>query len=259
MGRVQDKTIIVTGAAHGLGKSTAGLLAKEGAKIILTDVDVDAVENTAREIRDLGGRADFFRHDVSRPDDWEQVFSHALSSHGKLDGLVNNAGFGTYNDIETVTLEQWRSIMAVNLDGTFIGTQLAIRSMKTTGGGTIVNIASVAAFVGAPNLAAYSASKAGVHLLTKSAAVYCGQRGYNIRVNSVHPGLVETRAGIEMARLATSAPNDDDAIKFFSSLHPLGRIGRPEEVAYAVLYLASDESSFVTGSALVIDGGYTAI
>jgi NAD(P)-dependent dehydrogenase (short-subunit alcohol dehydrogenase family) len=259
MGRVAGKIILITGAANGIGRAAAELLAEEGATVILTDVDSEAGEQLAEALSGAGRSTEFMLHDVSSESQWKEVMVRVLQHYGRLDVLVNNAGFGTYNDIETVTLEQWRRIMAVNLDGTFIGTQLAIRTMKETGGGAIINISSIGALIGSPSLAAYSASKAGVHLLTKCAAVYCGQKQYNIRVNSVHPGLVDTRSGVEMARLATGLEDDHAAIQAFTSLHPIGRLGKPADIAAGILYLASDESDFMTGSALVLDGGFTAI
>jgi NAD(P)-dependent dehydrogenase (short-subunit alcohol dehydrogenase family) len=259
MGRVAGKIILITGAANGIGRAAAERLAEEGGTVILTDIDAEAGSQLAETLCGQGRRAEFMPHDVSSEAQWQEVMGQVRKVHGRLDVLVNNAGFGTYNDVETVTLEQWRRIMAVNLDGTFIGTQLAIRSMKETGGGCIINISSIGALIGSPSLAAYSASKAGVHLLTKCAAVYCGQKQYNIRVNSIHPGLVDTRAGLEMARLATGLQDDQAAIEAFTALHPIGRLGTPADIASGILYLASDESGFMTGSALVLDGGFTAI
>lgn len=259
MARVLDKTILITGAANGLGAAAARALSREGAMVWLSDIDDAAGASVANEIKAAGGRARYVHHDVSQPDEWERIFAQMRAAHGRLDVLVNNAGGGTYNDIESVSFQEWRRIMSINLDATFLGTQMAIKWMKETGGGSIVNVSSIAAFIGSPNLAAYCAAKAGIHLLSKSSAVYCGQRGYKIRVNSIHPGLVDTKAGKEMARLATGLPTDEQAIAAFTALHPIGRIGIPDDIANGILYLASDESSFVTGTHLVIDGGFTAI
>jgi NAD(P)-dependent dehydrogenase (short-subunit alcohol dehydrogenase family) len=259
MNRVKDKIILITGAANGLGSAAARRLAQEGAIVFLSDIDDVSGNAVTEDINSAGGRAQYLHHDVSQPADWERVFSDIRASHNRLDVLVNNAGGGTYNDIETVSFQEWRRVMSLNLDATFLGTQMAIVWMKETGGGSIVNMSSVAAFIGAPNLAAYCAAKAGIHLLSKSSAVYCGQKGYKIRVNSIHPGVIDTKAGKEMVRLATGLPTDEEAIAAFTALHPIGRIGSSEDVADGILYLASDESSFVTGTHLIIDGGYTAI
>lgn len=258
MNRVTGKTILITGAANGLGREAAKLLAAEGGKVWVTDIDDVGGKEVVAEITEAGGKAHYLHHDVSSPEAWDDVFTIIKSKETRLDILVNNAGGGTYNDIETVTFKEWRRIISINLDSTFLGTQLAIKWMKETGGGSIVNVSSVAAFSGAPNLAAYCAAKAGIHMLSKSAAVYSGQKGYKIRVNSIHPGLVDTKAGREMAMLATGAP-EEQAIQAFTALHPIGRIGEPIDIANGILYLASDESSFVTGTHLIIDGGFTAI
>lgn len=257
MKRLQDKTAIITGAASGLGQAMAERFAEEGAKLLLTDINTEAGEALAATLRDQGHDVVFSRQDVTSEDDWQDLFESLEQHHGKLDVLVNNAGGGTYNDIETLTLKQWQSIIRLNLDSTFLGIQCAIASMKETGGGSIINLSSVGGLVGSPNLVAYSAAKAGVKLLTKSTAVHCGQHGYNIRINSIHPGLIKTPAGIEMATKATNmSPADAEAA--FATLHPIGRIGLPREIADGAVFLASDESSFMTGSELVIDGGYTA-
>nr|WP_229819102.1 glucose 1-dehydrogenase [Kordiimonas sediminis] len=257
MGRVSDKVCLVTGGANGLGEASVRLLAKEGAKVIITDIDDAKGSALADEICKSGGEALFLSHDVTSEDVWKNVFQTVLEKYGRLDVLVNNAGGGTYNDIETLSLEDWRKIISFNMDSTFIGTQLAVKSMKETGGGSIINMSSVGGLVGSPNLVAYSAAKAGVKLFTKSVAVHCGNNNYNIRVNSVHPGLIKTVSGIDMASKATGM-SPEEAEAAFASLHPIGRIGKPEEIAQMVLFLASDESSFTTGAEFVVDGGYTA-
>lgn len=257
MNRITDKICLVTGAANGLGEASSRLLAKEGGTVILTDIDVERGESLAQEIRDTGAQALFIRHNVTSEEDWNRVFTTVLDRYGKLDVLVNNAGGGTYNDVETLSLEDWKNIISLNLDSTFLGTQLAIKSMKDTGGGSIINMSSVGGLVGSPNLVAYSAAKAGVKLFTKSVALHCGAQNYNIRVNTVHPGLIKTKSGMEMASKATGM-SVEDAETAFAAMHPIGRIGIPLEIANMVLFLASDESSFATGGEFVVDGGYTA-
>nr|WP_269473303.1 glucose 1-dehydrogenase [Kineobactrum salinum] len=240
-----------------MGEAMVRLLIAEGAQVVLTDIDAEAGGKLAQVLRDEGASALFLEHDVTDEAAWRTVFDRLLQEYGRLDVLVNNAGGGTYNDLETLSLAEWRKIISLNLDSTFIGTQMAVRIMKGSGGGSIINLSSVGGLVGSPNLVAYSAAKAGVKLFSKSAAIHCGQRGYNIRINTVHPGLVKTRSGMEMAEQATGMAAAE-AEAAFASMHPIGRIGRPEEIASAVLYLASDEASFATGAEFVIDGGYTA-
>lgn len=257
MGRLDGRVAIVTAGAQGIGAAIVERLAEEGARVLATDIATAMGEALVARLKSRGLDVAFAPHDAASEDDWKRVWAQAEADYGRVHVLVNNAGIGTNNDIETLTLPAWRQIMAVNLDGTFVGTQLAVLHMKSRGGGSIVNISSVGGIVGTSNLVAYSASKAGVRLLTKCVAVHCGQRRYGIRVNSVHPGLVRTAAGMEMARLATGL-DDAAAEQAFAGLHPIGRIGEPRDIADAVLYLASDESSFVTGAELVVDGGYTA-
>jgi len=257
MNRITDKIYLLTGAANGLGEASARLLAKEGGKVFLTDIDEERGNIVSQEINNSGFQAHFIKHDVTSEDDWANVFKRINDEYGKLDVLVNNAGGGTYNNVETLTLEDWRNILTLNMDGTFIGTQMAIKTMKGSGGGSIINMSSVAGLVGSPNLVAYSTAKAGIKLFTKSVAVHCGAQKYNIRVNSVHPGLIKTASGMEMATKATGM-NIEEAEAAFASMHPIGRIGQPDDIANMVLFLASDESSFATGCEFVVDGGYTA-
>ena len=257
MGRIEGKVCLITGAASGLGEATARLLAAEGGRLVLTDINTEKGEALARELCQAGNEATFLPQDVTQEEDWHSDFDTLLGQYGKIDVLVNNAGGGTYNDLETLSLNEWRTIISLNLDSTFLGTQLAVKAMKETGGGSIINLSSVGGLVGSPNLVAYSAAKAGVKLFTKCAAIHCGQQGYNIRINSIHPGLIKTESGMEMASKATGM-SPEQAEVAFAAMHPIGRIGKPHEIATAVLYLASDESSFATGAEFVIDGGYTA-
>jgi 3(or 17)beta-hydroxysteroid dehydrogenase len=207
----------------------------------------------AREIRDRGGSALFFRHDVSSEEAWRNVMRRTLEEFGGLDILVNNAGVIIYKTIEDTSLGDWRRLMSVNLDGVFLGTKFAIENMRKRGGGSIINIASVAGLIGNPDAAAYHASKGGVRSFTRAAAIECSKAGYgyNIRVNSIYPGVINTQ-------MADDLKKEDAKYKTALSWHAMGHFGEPEDVAYGVLYLASDESKFMTGSELVIDGGWTA-
>jgi 3(or 17)beta-hydroxysteroid dehydrogenase len=243
MNRVKGKTALVTGASLGLGRATATLLADEGARVILTDI-LDAEGGAlADEIISRGGEAD-----------WARVMAATTSRFGPLDILVNNAGVALSANVEETTLEQWRWLISINLDGVFLGTRAAIGVMKGRGG-SIINLSSIEGLIGDPNLAAYNASKGGVRLFTKSAALHCAKAGYRIRINSVHPGYIWT----PMVEGYAGSQDDPEAAKAaIAALHPMGHIGQPDDIAYGVLYLSSDESKFVTGAELVIDGGYTA-
>jgi NAD(P)-dependent dehydrogenase (short-subunit alcohol dehydrogenase family) len=193
------------------------------------------------------------KHDVTSETGWKSVIDRTLEEFGRLDVLVNNAGVIIYNKIEDTSLAEWRWIMSVNLDGVFLGTKFAIAAMKKNGGGSIINIASVAGLIGNPDASAYHASKGGVRSLSKAAAIECSKAGYdyNIRVNSIYPGVINTH-------MADDLKQDEIKYKTALSWHAMGRFGEPQDVAYGVLYLASDESRFLTGSELVIDGGWTA-
>lgn len=255
MGRVADKVAIVTGGALGIGRASAALLAREGAKVVVTDILVEEGEAAVEEIRKAGGEARFLEHDVTSEEAWRRVVADTVAAHGRLDILVNNAGLGIGGTAEDTMLEDWRKLMAVNLDAVFIGTREAIAAMKVSGGGSIVNLSSIEGLIGDPNLAAYNASKGGVRIFTKSAALHCAKAGHRIRVNSVHPAYIWT----PMVENFLKAQGDlESGKRFLESLHPIGHLGEPDDIAYGILYLASDEAKFVTGSELVIDGGYTA-
>jgi 3(or 17)beta-hydroxysteroid dehydrogenase len=252
MGRVQDKVALITGGASGIGLAAAQLLVDEGARIILTDRD-ELQATTALEA--LAQRATFKKLDVTSEDDWLAVTDTVLRDFGRIDILVNSAGVSLLKDIEATTLDEWRALMAVNLDGTFLGCKHAVRVMKDRGGGAIVNMSSVAGIVGTSHLAAYSASKGGVRLLTKSVALHCARKGYNIRCNSVHPSFADTPM---LQAMVDSARNPEKLASSFAAAAPLGRIAQPIEVARTILFLASDEASFTTGAEFVVDGGLTA-
>lgn len=253
MDRVKGKVAIVTGGAGGLGRAQARLLAKEGAKVVVTDTGVVQGKKVAQEINGQGGEAVFIQHDVSNETQWQKVIHDTLEQFGRLDILVNNAGVMVWKKIEDTSLDEWRWLMGVNLDGVFLGTKHAMGAMKKTGGGSIINISSVAGIVGTLDTSAYHASKGGVRVFTKAAALECSKAGYdyNIRVNSIHPGVIKTPMVDELMK-------DEEKMKTALSWHPIGHFGEPDDIANGVLYLASDESKFVTGAELVIDGGWTA-
>jgi 3(or 17)beta-hydroxysteroid dehydrogenase len=257
MGRVQDKVAIVTGAAMGLGEAAARMLVREGAKVVLTDVEDAKGHALVDEIAAGGGDCLYLHHDVSEEAGWEAVTAATLGQYGRLDVVVNNAGVGWGGPPEEQTLEVWRKLMSINLDGVFLGTKHAILAMKrnTPRGGSIINISSIEGLVGDPNLGAYNASKGGVRLYTKSVALYCGKQGLGIRANTIHPGYIWTPMVENYLKAAGDVAEGRRAL---DALHPIGHMGEPDDIAYGVVYLASDESKFITGAELVIDGGYTA-
>lgn len=256
MDRVKNKVAIVTGGASGLGKSSAILLAREGAKIVITDLDEDYGNEVVQIIREEGGEAIFIKQDVSKESEWGMVISSTLETFGKLHILANAAGIAIGGNVEEVTLADWKKLLSINLDGSFLGTQYAIKAMKKTGeSGSIINFSSIEGLIGDPNLTAYNASKGGVTIFTKSAALHCAKQGYGIRVNSIHPAYIWT----PLVEKYLSAQGDvEEGRKQLDSLHPIGHMGEPDDIGYGVVYLASDESKFMTGAELIIDGGYTA-
>lgn len=248
-GRMAGKVVLVTGAAGGLGRNFCQLLASEGALVVASDIDGEAAAAVGKECRGAS-----IPLDVTDEEAWKRAMASIARRYGRLDGLVNNAGIAILKTIEETTLEDWRRTMSINLDGVFLGCKHAIGLMKATGG-SIVNISSVSGMIGGYNLAAYGASKGGVRLLTKSVALYCARAGYGIRCNSVHPSFVDT----PMVSTITAATDDAErARERLARQIPLGRIAQPEDIAPLVLYLLSDESRFVTGSEMVVDGGITA-
>lgn len=249
MDRVKGKIAIVTGGALGMGRSHSMLLAKEGAKVVVTDINEQAGQQTVEDIKKEGGEAVFIKHDVANDADWKKVIQFALDTYGKVDVLVNNAGILIMKPVNETTEEEWDKIFSINAKGVFLGCKYILPAMQKAGGGSIVNISSIYGIVGAPSAAAYEATKGAVRLLTKAAAVDYVQ--YNIRVNSVHPGVIRTEMTKDLLAQGESA-------KALLGPTLLPRAAEPSEVSYAVLFLASDESSFMTGSEVVVDGGYTA-
>lgn len=256
MDRIKNKVAIVTGGASGLGRSSAMMLAREGAKMVITDLDEENGNEVVTSIKDEGGEAIFIKQDVSKEDEWDNVIRTTLKTFGKLHILANAAGIAVGGNVEEVTLADWRKLMSINLDGSFLGTQYGIKAMKKTGeGGSIINFSSIEGLIGDPNLPAYNASKGGVTIFTKSAALHCAKQGYGIRVNSIHPAYIWTPM---VENYLKASGNVEEGRKMLDSLHPIGHMGEPDDIGYGVVYLASDESKFMTGSELVIDGGYTA-
>ena len=248
--RLAGKTALITGAASGLGAACARRFHAEGARVLLTDRNGPGVQAVAHALQG----ATWIVHDVASEEDWDGAMALAAERFGRLDILVNNAGVGLFKSVETTTLAEWRHVHAVNSDGVFLGCRAAVLAMKATGG-SIVNVSSAAGLVGDGNLAAYCSSKGAVRMLTKSVALHCARRGYGIRCNSIHPSFAETPMVQEMVDGARS-PDRMRAGLVASS--PMGRLARPEEVVAAMLFLASDESSYVNGAELPVDGGLTA-
>jgi len=251
MSRVADKVVLVTGAGSGIGRATAKLLVAEGATVIVSDINRAGGLETVQQV---GGKARFEEHDTAQEADWKRIIDGILAREGKLNGLVNNAGIaGPFPaTFETETVEQWQKILSINVQGVFLGCKYSVPALRQSGGGSIVNTSSLAAFVGTPDLSAYGASKGAVRQFTKTVAMDCARKGYKVRCNSVHPGIIMTPMGEGIL------PNDKVREKVRKRI-PIGEFGAPEDIAYGILYLISDESRFVTGSELVIDGGMNAI
>jgi NAD(P)-dependent dehydrogenase (short-subunit alcohol dehydrogenase family) len=253
--RLENKVALVTGAGSGIGEAIAKRFAEEGARVVVADIDMDNAERVKLEITGNGGQALALEQDVSREATWNRVVEQVLSAYGQLDVLVNNAGIVIPGNVEEATLDDWRTTQAVNMEGVFLGCRTAIGAMKEKGG-SIINISSIEGLVGEPKTAAYNASKGGVRIFTKSAALHCAGQGYGIRINSVHPGLIQTPL-IEGAFAAMTEEEAVATLERVTQAIPLGAPGVPLDIANGCLFLASDESRYMTGSELVIDGGYT--
>lgn len=245
--RVNNKVAVITGAGSGMGEAEALLFAREGAKVVATDINLEAVEKVAAKIKEAGGEAIAVKHNVASREDWEAVYKAADETFGRVDILVNNAGISLAKPFMEQTEEDWARTYAININGTMLGMQLGVPFMKKNGQGSIVNISSISALVGMAGAGAYTASKGAVRSITKAAAVDFGKD--NIRVNSVHPGYIVT---------PMSAPSMEQYKDFFLSQIALPNLGNADEVAAAVLFLASDEASHITGIELPVDGGVTA-
>ena len=250
MGRLENKVALISGGSRGMGATEAKMFAAEGAHVVIADILEDEGRKTASKIAETGARCLFTNLDVLKASDWESAISTVTSAFGKLDILVNNAGVTSRMMLLETSEPEWDRVMDINTKGTFLGIKTAIPAMKYSGGGSIVNISSQMGLVGADYISPqYQASKGAVRILTKSVAIQYASD--NIRCNSIHPAPIETD-------MTADIRNDADSFQDMLRRIPMGRYGKPEEVAYAVLYLASDESSFVTGSEVVVDGGWTA-
>ena len=250
MARLEGKVALISGGARGQGAVEARMFAEEGASVVIGDILDEQGRQTEAELQELGYNVTFVHLDVTSESDWDAAVQSAIATYGKLDILLNNAGILIRKNIEETTEEDWDRIFSINAKGVFLGTKAAIPAMRENGGGSIINISSTAGLVGSPNgSASYTATKGAVRLFTKSTAIQHAKEG--IRCNSIHPGPIETD-------MIADTLNDPANLELRMQRLPLGRVGKPSEIAYGAIYLASDESSFVTGSELVIDGGTTA-
>ena len=266
MNRLDGKAALISGAARGIGGETARLMAQAGARVVVADVLDERGRETAASINAAGGRAEYTHLDVTREEDWIAAVNLATSKFGKLDILVNNAGVFIGKGIEEISLDEWNKLVAVNMTGVFLGTRLAVPALREAAktsehGSAIVNLASIAGIVGSQLDPLYSMTKGGVTLFTKSTALAFGRKGWRIRVNSIHPGVIETDMGAQTftARATQTGSNDVDGARTTALMqHPIGRLGVPQDIAQGIVFLASDDAGFMTGSGMVVDGGLTA-
>lgn len=256
MGRVDNKVALVTGAAQGLGAAIATLLVEEGARVACSDINAQGVNREVSCInKRFPGRAIAIQQDVTDANRWKSVLNEVREAFAGLNILVNNAGIGSVASIEDESIEQWRRVHAINLDSVFLGCKLALPLMAKSGGGSIVNVSSISGVIASHNLAAYNSSKAAVRHLSKSVALHCARRRNNVRCNSIHPAFIDTPMLDGMA----GDHDREEALQKLGRQVPLGHVGEPNDVAFAVLYLASDEARFVTGTEIRIDGGISAM
>jgi cyclopentanol dehydrogenase len=247
MKRLENKVALITGAGGGQGATEAKLFASNGAKVVITDISSDALQKVEAYIIENGGEVLSIVHDVSSEDQWKDVIKQTIERFGALNILINNAGIMAYEGVEGETLEGWNRVGEINSTSVFLGMKYAAPEMRKKGGGSIINISSIYGNIGSAGAIAYHATKGAVRLMTKSAAIELAKD--NIRVNSIHPGIIQTNM---IAHL------DESVFDEFRRLTPIPRLGKPEDIAFGAIYLASDESSFITGSELVIDGGWLA-
>jgi NAD(P)-dependent dehydrogenase (short-subunit alcohol dehydrogenase family) len=256
MQRFTDKVILVTGGARGIGLAAVEQFALEGGLVCASDVDEEALNGAVAELTAKGLRVEALVQDVTDEAAWARTIAGLTDRHGRFDVLVNNAGAGFLLSVEDTSLAQWRKLMAINLESVFLGTRAAIGAMKEKGG-VIVNVASIAANVAEPLFPAYNATKGGVSMFTKAAAVHCARQGWPVRINSLHPGYCETKLVADaVAGLGAAAA---DFAQHVVSQIPIGRLATPLEIARPLLFLASDDAAYMVGNELIVDGGYTAI
>lgn len=256
MARMSGKIALVTGGAQGLGAAISRAFVLEGAKVAVTDVNAHGAKVRAEALNvESPGAALGLAHDVTSPEQWQDVLARAESHFGGLNVLVNNAGIGCTRTVEEATLEEWRQTHAVDLDSVFYGCKYALPIMRKYAPGAIVNISSIAGLIAGHNMAPYNSAKAGVWMLSKSVALHCAKRGYNIRCNSIHPTFIKT----PILDPLVEALGEEQAFAKLARQVPLGTLGDPEDIAYAALFLASDESKFITGAELKVDGGISAM
>lgn len=249
--RLDNKVAIITGGGTGIGKETSMLFAKEGAKIVITDINQESGQQVVKEIKENGGEALFIRHDVSKEEDWKRVAEETIKGFGKVDVLFNNAGIYMIKPVAEIELEEWNRLMSINVTGVFLGMKHIMPLIAKNKKGSVINASSIAGLTGAPGHVLYGASKGAVRMMTKDAAMEYAAAG--VRVNSIHPGYIDTGMA-DYASKVTGSSKD----QLGKDLFPLGRLGAVKDVANMVLFLASDESAFSTGAEFVIDGGATA-
>lgn len=247
-GKHSSKIVLVTGAASGLGFGIASRFIEEGATVVCTDIDESGVIEAAET---LGANAIAIQHDVSKEADWQRVLARVSDDFGHLDTLINNAGVTLMGSVEDIDIESFDRTLAINLRGPFLGCRLALPLMQERGG-AIINIASVSAIKPQAELVAYNASKAGVALMTQSIALHCANSGYGVRVNAINPGVIQTAM---LDKVISQVEDGDALMNSYKAMHPIGRIGQPDEIAAMASYLASDDATFITGSAFNVDGG----
>ena len=256
MGRVQDKVAIITGAASGLGFAAARMLLKEGAKVVLTDVNREVLESMQDRLNDFSqSQFKTFYHDVTQEDSWIELINKTENDQGKINILVNSAGISLGADVVSTDFDIWKKVHNVNLDSVFLGCKYAVPIMGKYGHGSIINISSISGIVAGWNTAAYNSSKAGVRHLSKSVALFCAKKGYDVRCNSIHPAFVNTPILDPIKQVFGEA----EAVAKLSRQIPINKIGDTDDVSYAIVYLASEESKFMTGSEIVLDGGLSAM